>query len=247
MKLVVMRVFCINTCMKRIANPIQTTDLCSYGCGSTANFINGSNKLMCCKSSNSCPENKRKNSQGLKNCGRDYVESYKNLSQASKDGMNWSKGLTKETNSSIAAAALKLLGRPGISRPHTEETKQKLSKFRSEWLRNPDNRKNLGRHKRSWMELTFDSYLTDNNVVGWDTEIHFWNPVTKKNYFTDYLFANKMLIIELDGTQHRKTVDNDRIRDEYLSTLGYTVIRVPYAEFKERYFSGKGFLDLLGS
>jgi hypothetical protein len=139
--------------MKRIANPIETTELCSYGCGSIALFMNGSNRLMCCRSSNSCPANKKKNSNGLKTCGRDYVETYKNLSQESKDKMNWSKGLTKEDNSSLARP--QFIGRRwGASlNGHTESSKKKIATARTEWLKKSENRKNLGRHKRSWMEL----------------------------------------------------------------------------------------------
>jgi very-short-patch-repair endonuclease len=237
--------------MKRVANPIQTTELCSYGCGSVANFINGSNRLMCCKSSNSCPENKKKNS---KKCKEVYdsgsrvsgTNLYSSLSQETKDKMNWAKGLTKETNASLATMSSKLKGRPGISRPHSEETKKKLSVFRTQWLKNPENRKNLGRHKRSWMELTFESYLKENNITGWNTEVHFWNDDLKKNYFPDFIFESKKLIIELDGTQHRKTVEQDAIRDKWFSDKGYKVIRIPHPEFKERYFSGKGFLELIG-
>lgn len=101
--------------MKRISNPIQTTELCSYGCGTVAKFINGSNRLMCCKSSNSCLANKKKNSNGLKKCGRDYVETYKNLPVEIKDRMSWAKGLTKETDPRIAAAAKNQLGKRKIS------------------------------------------------------------------------------------------------------------------------------------
>lgn len=231
--------------MKRIANPIETTELCSYGCGFIANFINGSNKLMCCKSSNSCPANKKKNSEGLKKCGRDYIDSYKNLPQESKDRMNWSRGLTKDIDTRVARphSVGKKFGASLTG--HTEETKQKLSKIRTEWLKNPLNRKNLGRHKRSWMELTFEKYLKDNNITGWDTEVHFWNDQLSKNYFPDFIFEDRKLIIELDGTQHRKTVEQDTIRDKWFSIKGYKVIRVPVEEFKKRYFSGQGFLDLL--
>jgi very-short-patch-repair endonuclease len=232
--------------MKRIADPIETTELCSYGCGSIANFINGSKRLMCCKSSNSCPANKKKNSEGLKKCGRDYVETYKNLSQESKDRMNWAKGLNKETNPSVAMMASKLKGRPGTSRPHSEKTKKHLSKIRTEWLKNPLNRKNLGRHKRSWMELTFESYLKENKITGWDTEVHFWNNDLGKNYFPDFIFEDKKLIIELDGTQHRKTKEQDSIRDNWFLTKEYNVVRITVEEFKKRYFSKQGFLDLLG-
>lgn len=231
--------------MKRIANPVQTIELCSYGCGAVASFLNGSNRLMCCKSSNSCPENKRKNSTGVKNCGRDYAESYRNLPQASKDKINWAKGLTKEIDSRVARP--EQVGRRwGASlNGHTVESKAKISAARTAWLKVPENRKNYGRHKKSWMELTFESYLKENNIVGWDSEVHFWNEELRKNYFPDFIFESKKLIIELDGTQHRKTVENDAIRDRWFNEQGYTVIRIPHSEFKERYFSGKGFLELL--
>ena len=232
--------------MKRIANPVDTTELCSYGCGSVAQFINGSKNLMCCKSSNSCPENKRKNSQGLKNCGRDYVESYKSFPQQSKDKMNWAKGLTKEVDPRVARP--ELIGqRWGASlNGHTPESKQKIATARTEWLKNPLNRKNLGRHKRSWMELTFEEYLKYNNIQGWETEVHFWNENLRKNYFSDFIFEDKKLIIELDGTQHKKTIEQDTIRDLWFNSKGYTVTRIPVEEFKKRHFSKQGFLDLLG-
>lgn len=238
--------------MRRQATLIDTTELCSYGCGSVAKFINGSKKLMCCKSSNSCPENKRKNSSKNKEAYStgnrlSATEVYKKLDQSTKDRMVWAKGLTKETNSSLANRSLKMKGRPGVSRPHSEETKEKLSKFRTEWLKNPLNRKNLGRHKRSWMELTFEEYLRCNNIQGWDSEVHFWNEELRKNYFPDFIFESKKLIIELDGTQHRKTVEQDAIRDQWFESKGYKVIRIPHPEFKERYFSGKGFIDLIGN
>lgn len=237
--------------MKRIANPIDTTDLCSYGCGNIAKFVNGSKRVMCCKSSNSCPANKKKNSERLKAAYELGIripakEVYTNLSQETKDRMNWAKGLTKETNTSIAQMSSKLKGRPGISRPHTAETKAKLSKFRTEYLKDSKNRKNLGRHKRSWMETTFEEYLTSNNITGWETEKHFWNEELRKNYFPDFLFEESKLIIELDGTQHRKTVEQDTIRDKWFNSIGYKVIRITVEEFKKRHFSKQGFLDLLG-
>lgn len=236
--------------MKRIANPIDTTELCSYGCGNIAKFVNGSKKLMCCKSSNSCSENKKKNSERLKAAYESGIrlpakEVYANLPQESKDRMNWAKGLTKETNPSVALVASKLKGRPGVSRPHTDETKARLSRLRTEYLKDAKNRKNLGRHKRSWMETTFEEYLAANNITGWETEKHFWNNDLRKNYFPDFLFEDLKLIIELDGTQHRKTVEQDAIRDKWFNSIGYKVIRITVEEFKKRHFSKQGFLDLL--
>jgi very-short-patch-repair endonuclease len=232
--------------MKRIAKPIETKNLCSYGCGFTAKFINGSNKLMCSKSHNSCPALKKKNSIGLLNSERDYRETYKNLPQEIKDKMNWSKGLTKNTNDSVAKMAKTLKGKPKKGKPHSQQTKDYLSRIRTEWLKNPQNRKNLGRHKRSWMELIFEKYLSENNIIGWNTEVHFWNDQLQKNYFVDFLFDDKKLIIELDGTQHRKTVEKDKLRDNWFSVKGYKVIRISIEEFKKRFFTKQGFLDLIG-
>lgn len=232
--------------MKRVANPIETDNFCHYGCGNVAKFVNGSGNLMCLTSSNSCPAIKSKNSQGVKHCGRDYVSDYKNLPQESKRRMNWSKGLTKETNVSIAAMADKLRGIPTIGRPHTNETKEKISRKRTEWLKNPENRKIYGRGKKSWMELCFEKWLSDNKIEGWITEDHFWNPTLRKNYYVDFLFKDKKLIVELDGNQHKKTLLQDSIRDDYLRTLGYNIMRIPHDEFKKRYFSGIGFFDILG-
>ena len=236
--------------MKRIANPIETTELCSYGCGNIAKFINGSKKLMCCKSSNSCPANKKKNSEKCKaayDSGKRLsgTQQYELLPNESKEKMCWAKGLTKETNVSLASTSAKLSGRPGISRPLSDAAKKKLSIFRTQWLKNPENRKNLGRQNKSWMELMFEQYLKNNNVIGWDAEVHFWNDELRKNYFVDFIFECKKLIIELDGTQHQKTIIQDQLRDRWFTNKGYKVVRITHDEFKKRLFSGAGFLDLI--
>lgn len=231
--------------MRKKSKPISTISLCSYGCGNVAKFINNSNKLMCSESANSCPSNKRKNSVSVKAACIDYKKRSENLSDKAREKMGWTKGLTKEKNKSLERPTLKGK-RFGVSlNGHTEETKRKISLKRTEWLKKPENRKNYGRQKRSWMELTFENYLKDNTILGWDTEVQYWNDSLKKNYFPDFIFEDKKLIIELDGTQHKNTIHKDKIRDEWFSNKGYKVIRIQHSEFKERYFSGKGFLDLL--
>jgi very-short-patch-repair endonuclease len=60
------------------------------------------------------------------------------------------------------------------------------------------------------------------------------------------VFEDKKLIVELDGNQHLKSIEADKIRDSYLSSLGYNVLRISHDEFKKRHFSGKGFSDLMG-
>jgi very-short-patch-repair endonuclease len=235
--------------MKRVAIPIETAELCSYGCGCVAKFKNGSNKLMCLERSNSCPAVRKKNSEKIKKAheegrlvGWDITRSYNH---------GWSKGLTAETDSRVAKAKATMRKKidSGEFTPykivHTVETKAKISKARTEWLRNPENRKNLGRGKQSWMEQCFQKWLEDSSIGGWETEKHFWNPICRKNYYCDFVFEDIKLIIELDGNQHLKTIEQDKIRDDWLHTVGYRVVRIQHKEFKERFFSNKGFEDLL--
>ena len=52
--------------------------------------------------------------------------------------------------------------------------------------------------------------------------------------------------VELDGTQHRLTVEKDMARDDWFRSIGYEVVRIDVYEFRRRHFSGEGFLDILG-
>ncbi len=83
--------------MNRIANPIATDKLCSYGCGNIAKFINGSNNLMCQKSHTSCPKIKKMNAEAKRPTQNNRKEIYKNLPQESKDRMAWNKGKFTKT------------------------------------------------------------------------------------------------------------------------------------------------------
>ena len=89
--------------MKRIAIPIETIELCKYGCGNIAKYKNGSGNLMCEMRSTFCPAVKNKNSKGLKaayNYGNRISgkEQYDSLPQKTKNKMCWSKGKIFEPN-----------------------------------------------------------------------------------------------------------------------------------------------------
>lgn len=76
--------------MKRVAEVVETTELCCYGCSLIAHYRNGSGKLMCEDRHNKCPANKLKNSIGLKRLydnGRDAKEIYAKLPEETKDKM----------------------------------------------------------------------------------------------------------------------------------------------------------------
>lgn len=82
--------------MKRVAIPIETDELCYYGCGCVAKYRNGSGNAMCQKSFNSCPAIKKKNSERNKEAyssGKRIPASlvYHNLPEETKTRINWNK------------------------------------------------------------------------------------------------------------------------------------------------------------
>lgn len=218
--------------------------LCKYGCGNEA-----IHKDRCDISWNRCPIIKARNSVSVKKAydsgELDAKVRYKNQSQEIKDRMAWSKGKSsKEDSRIISGADHRLYGiGPGAGRVWSDESRVKSSKTRSAWLKVPENRKNYGRHKRSWMEEQFSSYLNDRRI-DYREEVHFRNEEEDKNFFVDFLFDEKNLIIELDGTQHRNTVEADQKRDLFLETLGYTVCRISHSDFVRRLYH-VGFSDIL--
>jgi very-short-patch-repair endonuclease/predicted nucleic acid-binding Zn ribbon protein len=114
-----------------------------------------------------------------------------------------------------------------------------FSRRQTEYLKKPENRKKYkGRSQPSYMEESFEQWLKQNglteSVNGYLKEIHFYNPNTKKHGWVDFLFPRLKLIIELDGTQHRKTVDQDRIRDDYLKSRGWQVNRIAHSEYRKK-------------
>src|SRR3990167_252441 len=44
-------------------------------------------------------------------------------------------------------------------------------------------------------------------------------------YILDFVLPEKMIVIEIDGKTHEKTKNYDNRRDEFLSSIGYKVIR----------------------
>lgn len=98
-----------------------------------------------------------------------------------------------------------------------------------------DPKKNRGRGKRSWMESSFAKWLDGYQVNGYIIEHPFKRLDMVKTYFADFYFPDKKLIIELDGTQHKKTVAYDADRDAYISsTYGITIVRISYKEYQKQ-------------
>lgn len=85
------------------------------------------------------------------------------------------------------------------------------------------------------MEETFEKWLKqvglNKSIKGYLTEVHFYNKITKRHGFCDFVFPKIRLIIELDGTHHLKRQAIDKIRDEHLQTRGWEVLRVTIKEY----------------
>lgn len=94
-----------------------------------------------------------------------------------------------------------------------------------------------GRRKRSYMEKGFEMWMAANNYTEYQPEHHIkrydLSGKFLKNYFLDFYFAHLNLAIELDGTQHKLTVEKDQDRDGYLNSIGITVYRIPYTVFQK--------------
>jgi hypothetical protein len=101
--------------------------------------------------------------------------------------------------------------------------------------------KYVGPTQRSWMEQTFVEWLEahgiSKGVYGYWDQVHFKHrPDGKtKNGWADFVFVSRRLIIELDGSHHKKRTHLDAVRDAHLSDRrGYKVIRITHTEYVKK-------------
>lgn len=152
---------------------------------------------------------------------------------------NWNYGLSKETDSRIAASALKVSrnqkGKKG--RRHTEETKRKISVYRKEYLlKHPEKIPYLLSHssKISYPEQYFlDCFKKYSNIL-------FQFSVSR--YKLDFSNVEKKLYVEIDGEQHytdQKMILHDIERTKNLLNLGWIGKRIRWAHFQKLSFQEK--------
>ena len=119
------------------------------------------------------------------------------------------------------------------SRPHTEETKNKISAARIKFLReNPHMvpyKLNHYSKGRSYPEEYWKTVLDSNNLIY--EEQYQIGP-----YQLDFAFVGSKIDLEIDGDQHhldQRIVKSDIRRNEYLSSLGWKTIRVKWSDYKK--------------
>lgn len=93
--------------------------------------------------------------------------------------------------------------------------------------------KHRGRHKKSFLETSFENWLDSNfpNII-YEQEKPFNFKEYKVTYFGDFYFPQINLLIELDGTQHNNTKEYDSERDKRISEkYGTKVFRISHSEY----------------
>lgn len=123
------------------------TKLCEYGCGKEAKHQMKNGRWCCEDFYTKCPENRRKNSERVKQAHKDG----RCVSSQLEKGWGWNRGLSKETSTSMMSVANTLhnkylnkeLFHPFLGKHHTEESKKKMKN-------NGGYRKHAGRGKQGW-------------------------------------------------------------------------------------------------
>ena len=150
---------------------------------------------------------------------------------------SWNAGLTADSDERVAKHAKAVAEYYATNdafwkgKKHTEETKNKISQSRKQYLlEHPDQVPYLLNHssKESYPEMYFTE-LFENEEINLHKEYYCLG------YFLDFCDPLKKIDIEIDGEQHyvdTKIAEHDKVRNATLEEAGWTVFRVRWAEYK---------------
>ena len=62
---------------------------------------------------------------------------------------------------------------------------------------------------------------------------HFYRQKPLGNYIVDFYCPALKLVVEIDGSSHQDRKQYDKLREEFLQSIGLRVIRFPDAEIKD--------------
>lgn len=159
-----------------------------------------------------------------------------------KNGITWNKGLTKETNESIAKAGKTLSESYAAGKfipsqkgkVHTEEEKRKISESRKQYLlEHPEKVPYILNHHSkgdSYPEKYFKEVF-DNAKIDYSQNYY------SNGYFLDFAWPDIKIYIEIDGEQHyvdHRIVEHDKVRTQRLHELGWRLLtRIRWSEFQK--------------
>lgn len=193
--------------------------LCDYGCGQEAHFQLKNGKWCCSKHYSSCPQLRKKNSEGCKKSfatgKRNAKEIWHNMSDEAKKRWNWNKGLTKKTSKILRSQSERVKQKYASGEltgsfkghKHSEESKKKISLGTSKSYNYDANRKS-GRGKKGYYkgfycastyELAYVIYCLDHNIQIERCKEYFEYEYQgkKHRYYPDFVVNDE--IVEIKG------------------------------------------------
>ena len=143
-----------------------------------------------------------------------------------------------------------------IGRKSSEDTKERIRIVVTEQWKNGIYDKEVARqrmiklleegkigwtNKESYPEKFYREFLES---LGYIKNCCFFQNFPVGRYRLDFAFPEDMRCIEIDGSQHleAKSIAHDRIRDEWLETQGWNIVRIPVVN--EFYLMIKSFKSL---
>lgn len=223
--------------------------ICHYGCGRVAIKQNKSGNWMCDTSSNKCPENKRKNSEKLKEAyssGKrvDQKTLHASLSEDKKKLMGWSKGLTKENDCRVNAIASKtsntMKGRKkeAFSPIHKKNLSEARLKIIQEGRYDSSGRKGHrghydGEYFHSSWELAYYVWKKEvfGNIISRNTKyrIEYEHEKMKYNYIPDFIENGDLVEIkgylwsQKDSNKYHQTKDKVKylFKEDLIEAIQY--------------------------
>ena len=112
----------------------------------------------------------------------------------------------------------------GKGRKHSDESKKKMRESRLRFMKeHPEKTAWRLCKQQSFPEKVF---IDQAKKREWDKKYRIIKNFPEYPYFIDYAFINEKAAIEIDGSQHQKSVAYDKKRDELLESKGWRVYRI---------------------
>lgn len=235
---------------------MEEKHFCEYGCGQQAKFQLKNGRWCCCKSYQSCPELKKKNS----NANKDKKKTYKNGHPRAMLGKRpWNYGLTKNDDERLAISdetRKKLRDRPNKGRANSvEKQKERIRKISETSKRNGisgGKRHGSGRGKKGWYkgywcdsswELAYVIYNLqhgikfERNKQGFEYEYN----GRRHKFYPDFILEDETYVEIKGAMTEQNKVKISSFCDSLIVLDKYRI--KPYLDYvKSKY--GKNFFDL---
>jgi very-short-patch-repair endonuclease len=126
----------------------------------------------------------------------------------------------------IRPLKIEKIKKSSMNRVLSSETKKKISEARKKFIiEHPEMAPYRLNHssRESWPEKAFREALTRLKISGWTQEYQLGL------YSIDFAFIDNLIAVEIDGSTHllEKVIKKDIERDNFLRSLGWTIIRIP--------------------